>query len=133
MTAFTLVLGRDGMGADFEIGAVHISLCDPLNPAFGYQIQVEDRDGITRLHTSRAPDTGADLLTYADALRVAGLYGREPAGESTSRGELPRAVLTNVWQVLKQVCDGGGLVDATTRYWARVHLDEVRAAAGFET
>jgi hypothetical protein len=53
---------------------VHITLCDPLNPGFGYQIRVTGDRGEQLLFTSRDPVTGKDLETMSDALRVASWY-----------------------------------------------------------
>lgn len=55
-----------------EIEAV-ITLCDPMNPSIGYQIRLERR-GERLLFTAVDPMTGTDLITFADALRVAGYY-----------------------------------------------------------
>jgi hypothetical protein len=57
-----------------KIGEVRVALCDPLNPGFGYSVRLVDHRGKTLVLTSRDPETGADLLTCADALRVAGVY-----------------------------------------------------------
>jgi len=56
------------------ISETHITLCDPLNEGLGYQVRIVNNRGITLLFTSRDPITGADLLTYTDALRVATFY-----------------------------------------------------------
>lgn len=52
---------------------VFITLCDPLNPGFGYSIKISCRDTIL-LHTSRHPISGTSM-TYHDALSVATMYG----------------------------------------------------------
>jgi hypothetical protein len=52
---------------------VTIGPIDPLNPQFGYEIQVR-RNGIQVLSTNKHPVTGADL-TYKDCLEVAAMYG----------------------------------------------------------
>ena len=44
------------------------------NPGFVYQITIRDRTGELLLCTSKAPDTGEDLRTAADCLRVAHMY-----------------------------------------------------------
>jgi hypothetical protein len=56
------------------IGDVSISLCDHLNPGFGYQVKITDDRGNVLLFSGRDPQTGKDLLTYADALVVASYY-----------------------------------------------------------
>jgi hypothetical protein len=60
-------------GLENKIMHVVIALCDSLNHGFGYSILVE-KDGRQLLFTSVDPQDGKDLLTYADALRVAGYY-----------------------------------------------------------
>ena len=50
-----------------------IALCDALNPGFGYSILIE-KDGRQLLFTSVDPETGKDTLTYADCVRIAGMY-----------------------------------------------------------
>jgi hypothetical protein len=62
---------------EMTISEVYISLCDPLNAGFGYQVRILDARGDTLLFTGRDPVTGSDLLTLADALRVAGMYQSE--------------------------------------------------------
>jgi hypothetical protein len=57
-----------------KIGEVRVALCDPLNPGFGYSVRLVDDRGRTLVLTSRDPESGADLHTCADALRVAGVY-----------------------------------------------------------
>lgn len=52
---------------------VTISLCDYMNPSIGYQIRIT-RHGNDVLFVSIDPATGENLLTYTDALRVAGYY-----------------------------------------------------------
>lgn len=56
------------------IGELCVSLCDPLNPEFGYQVKIHDDRGKLLLLTSRNPVTGKDLWTYKDALEVAYYY-----------------------------------------------------------
>lgn len=56
------------------ISEVHISLIDVLNPGVGYQVRILDDRGCTLLFTGSDPADGKDLLTYADALRVAEYY-----------------------------------------------------------
>ena len=58
-----------------QIHAVAITLCDVLNPGFGYQIRVTGEGGKQLLFTSRDPQTGKDLRSFDDALRVASYYG----------------------------------------------------------
>lgn len=54
---------------------ISFSLCDHLNPGFGYQLRINNAEnGETLLFTSRNPDTGADLLTVHDCLDVARIY-----------------------------------------------------------
>lgn len=53
------------------------TLCDHLNPGFGYQLHISRRrhgGNETLLFTSRAPDTGDDLLNAADCMRVIAMY-----------------------------------------------------------
>jgi hypothetical protein len=53
------------------------TLCDHLNPGFGYQLRISRRrhgGNEKLLFTSRAPDTGDDLLTAADCMRVIAMY-----------------------------------------------------------
>ena len=59
-----------------KIGNVSVSLCDHLNPGFGYQIRVTDINGKDLAFTSRCPVTGADLLDITLALKVAAYYVR---------------------------------------------------------
>lgn len=61
------------------IAEVHITLCDILNPGFGYQLRIVDTTGRSLLFTDRDPATGSNLSTYADALRVATMYAATPA------------------------------------------------------
>lgn len=49
------------------------TLCDRMNPGFGYQLHISRRHE-TLLWTSKAPDTGNDLLTAADCMRVIAMY-----------------------------------------------------------
>lgn len=51
---------------------LHVEFCpvDPLNPDFGYRLTILDRFGRTLLRTATAPDTGDELKTPADCLRV---------------------------------------------------------------
>lgn len=65
------------------IAAVIITLCDPLNAGFGYQIKVQNDRGGILLFANRDPATGAELLTLADALRVAHSYEPERAGAAS--------------------------------------------------
>lgn len=77
------------------IGHVNISLCDPLNPGFGYQVCIESTDGRVLLFTSRDPMTSADLLTLSDVLRVVGMYAESPervAAEVLDRIAMSRPV-----------------------------------------
>lgn len=54
---------------------VTFDLCDRLNAGFGYQLRIENAEtGRTILFTSRAPDTGDELLTAADCLRIVQMY-----------------------------------------------------------
>lgn len=55
-----------------------ITLCDALNPGHGYQMRLT-LGGADVFFGAKDPATGADLLTYADALRVASYYGPPPA------------------------------------------------------
>ncbi len=52
---------------------VHIALCDHLNPGFGYAIEITRREK-QLVFTSRAPDTGKDLQSIADCLRVVAMH-----------------------------------------------------------
>jgi hypothetical protein len=52
------------------IGDVHIALCDPLNPGFGYQLRITSSHGEELMHASVDTVTGKDLLTVEDALAV---------------------------------------------------------------
>jgi len=52
------------------IGDVHIALCDPLNPGFGYQLRITSSHGEELMHASVDTVTGKDLLTVEDALTV---------------------------------------------------------------
>lgn len=54
--------------------SVSFAVIDPLNPQFGYSLKIEDEFGHTLLFTSRAPDTGKDLLSPADCMRVVAMY-----------------------------------------------------------
>lgn len=56
------------------ISHASISLCDNLNPGFGYQVRITNDRGQDILFTANDPNTGKDLLTWADALRVLGYY-----------------------------------------------------------
>lgn len=59
-----------------SVSTVLITLCDNLNPGFGYQIRIQDQQGKTLLFTSRDPSTGKDLLTLGEALLVASYYAK---------------------------------------------------------
>ncbi len=49
------------------------TLCDRLNPSLGYQVRIWQ--GLNALlFTSVAPDTGDDLLTAADCMKVISMY-----------------------------------------------------------
>jgi hypothetical protein len=50
------------------------SICDLLNPGFGYQVRITDDSGRELLFSSRNPATGDDLLTPKDCLRVIEMY-----------------------------------------------------------
>ena len=56
------------------IDQVVIALCDVLNPGFGYQVRVVDERGLLLISASKDPVTGSDLLSLADAIRVAATY-----------------------------------------------------------
>lgn len=52
---------------------IHVSFgpVDTLNPGFGYSLLIERaRTGEVLLRTSNAPDTGAELRSAEDCLRV---------------------------------------------------------------
>lgn len=55
---------------------LHVSFgpVDALNPESGYSVRIIGERGDVLLFTGRAPDTGADLLTPADCLRVISMY-----------------------------------------------------------
>lgn len=53
---------------------VQFCLIDPLNPGFGYSLRIEEAVPRVLFFGSKAPDTGADLLTPADCLRVIQMY-----------------------------------------------------------
>ena len=57
-----------------------ISICDPMNPGFGYQIRITRAappgTSVDVLFTSRNPVTGKDLLTYEQCLDVLAMYRR---------------------------------------------------------
>lgn len=53
--------------------SVTFSLCDHLNPGFGYQIKIVNGNGATVLLTDKHPLTGADL-DFAGCLEVASMY-----------------------------------------------------------
>ncbi len=59
-----------------------LSLCDPMNPGFGYQLRIvrvaAPGAPVDVLFTSRNPVTGEDLLTFGQCLDVLAMY-REPA------------------------------------------------------
>ena len=63
-----------------------ITLCDPLNPGFGYQIRITRAAPpgapIDVLFTSCNPATGESLLTYEQCLDVLTMYRRAPGGET---------------------------------------------------
>lgn len=63
---------------------VSFSLCDWLNPGFGYSLRIENGlNGETLLFTSVDPGTGRDLLTAADCLRVASAYLAPATGSAS--------------------------------------------------
>ena len=68
-----------------QISECRIGLCDNMNPSIGYQIRIVDSEGKDILFASRDPVDGKDLLTYNDALRVAGYYA-EPSSGRVSLG-----------------------------------------------
>jgi hypothetical protein len=49
------------------------SLINALNPQFGYSVRITRGDRVL-LHTSVAPDTGDDLLTSSQCVRVIAMY-----------------------------------------------------------
>lgn len=58
---------------------VSISLCDHMNPGFGYQMRITNAlNGEELLFTSVHPATGRDLLTYDECLDVANMYRAAP-------------------------------------------------------
>lgn len=62
------------MSATFDVS---ITACDYLNLGFGYQVRITRSDnGSTVLFVSIDPDTGKDLLTLNDCLRVAAKYAQ---------------------------------------------------------
>ncbi len=61
------------------ISHCRISLCDPLNAGFGYQIRITDTQDNLLIYTSVDPATGKDLVTFGDAIRVAAQYGEREA------------------------------------------------------
>ena len=51
------------------------NLIDVRNPSIGYQLRIRNAEnGVDLLFTSKAPDTGENLLTAADCLRVIAMY-----------------------------------------------------------
>lgn len=71
---------------------VTISICDHLNPGFGYQMRITDgRTGETVLFTSKSPTTGQPLLTYEDCLEVAAMYAKPGVAKPTP-GEFAEAL-----------------------------------------
>ncbi len=53
------------------------TLCDHFNPSIGYQLRIwrgNEYNRDTVLFTSIAPDTGEDLLTAADCMRIIQMY-----------------------------------------------------------
>lgn len=66
------------------IAEVHITLCDALNEAIGYQIRIVDTQGAVVLFTSRNPATGTELFTYADAIQVAAMYVTKKSAPTTT-------------------------------------------------
>jgi hypothetical protein len=72
-----------------------ISLCDPLNPGFGYQIRITRSAPpgapVEVLFTSRNPATGSNLLTYEQCLDVLELYRSTPRKSTAKSGFILRA------------------------------------------
>jgi hypothetical protein len=72
-----------------------ISLCDPMNPGFGYQIRIvraaPPGAPVDVLFTSRDPVTGKDLLTYEQCLDVLAMYRSAPRLDVTKQGFILRA------------------------------------------
>lgn len=62
--------------------SVYLAPIDALNPGFGYSLRISSAIGDCLLFTDKAPDTGEELKTAADCLRVAAMYCKaEPAPE----------------------------------------------------
>lgn len=66
-----------------------ISLCDPMNPGFGYQIRIvraaQPGDPVDVLFTSRDPVTGKNLLTYEQCLDVLAICRNAPRTDSANK------------------------------------------------
>jgi len=71
-----------------------ITLCDPLNPGFGYQIRITRAappgTPVDVLFTACNPATGESLLTYEQCLDVLAMYRSAPSGSTARSGFILR-------------------------------------------
>ena len=73
-----------------------ISLCDPLNPGFGYQVRITRAAPpgapVDVLFTSCNPNTGESLLTYEQCLDVLAMCPAHPSAKVAKPGFILRAL-----------------------------------------
>ena len=110
-----------------------ITLCDPLNPGFGYQIRITrvapPGAPIDVLFTSRDPATGKSLLTYEQCLDVLTMYRSAPSGSTARPGFILRTEDSKHHFFSSYIRGEMQCVEADNHAWFTMHRETADAMA----
>ena len=110
-----------------------ITLCDPLNPGFGYQIRITRAAPpgapIDVLFTASNPATGESLLTYEQCLDVLTMYRSAPDGSAARLGFILKTEDSKHHFFSSYIRDEVQFVEAGNHAWFTMHRETADAMA----